>query len=189
MTGRTELIYLSEELFQVVEIVRKRLGMSRSGFYRYCVMTYLESKNLLSTQLKPETSNTKKTGGSSKWKFAAWNAEESGTTKATQPIALDVQTPTVEAVRTNSTEENSENGKLTRRANHGEKAQNPNLAKKILRAYTKTQEQKKTILRGSPENAERSITKRSFKSSWHIKCNREKTCRKCSPQKKTNMDS
>jgi len=62
MTGRTELVYLSEELFQLVETVRKKLGMSRSAFYRHCIMTYLESKSLLSTHLKQEPPTIKRKG-------------------------------------------------------------------------------------------------------------------------------
>jgi len=37
MKGRTELVYLSENLFLLAERIRQDLGMSRSGFYRYCV--------------------------------------------------------------------------------------------------------------------------------------------------------
>lgn len=54
MTGRTELVYLPDEIFKLVEKVREKFGMSRSGFYRHCIMTYLESKNLLSTHLKQD---------------------------------------------------------------------------------------------------------------------------------------
>jgi len=52
MTGRTELVYLSEELFQLVEGIRNKLGMNRSAFYRHCIITYLETKSLVSTHLK-----------------------------------------------------------------------------------------------------------------------------------------
>ncbi|MGO9645894.1 MAG: hypothetical protein ACLPY5_14255 [Candidatus Bathyarchaeia archaeon] len=52
MQARTELVYLPEELFQLVEGVRTKLGMNRSAFYRHCIMTYLESKSLVSTHLK-----------------------------------------------------------------------------------------------------------------------------------------
>lgn len=52
MTGRTELVYLPEELFRLVEDLRTKLGMNRSAFYRHCILTYLESKSLLSTHLK-----------------------------------------------------------------------------------------------------------------------------------------
>jgi metal-responsive CopG/Arc/MetJ family transcriptional regulator len=52
MNGRTELVYLPEELFQLVEGIRNKLGMNRSAFYRHCIMTYLESKSLVSTHLK-----------------------------------------------------------------------------------------------------------------------------------------
>jgi metal-responsive CopG/Arc/MetJ family transcriptional regulator len=52
MRGRTELVYLPEELFQLVEGIRNKLGMNRSAFYRHCIITYLESKSLVSTHLE-----------------------------------------------------------------------------------------------------------------------------------------
>jgi len=52
MKGKTELVYLPEELFRIVETVRNKLGMNRSAFYRHCIMTYLESRNLLSAHMK-----------------------------------------------------------------------------------------------------------------------------------------
>jgi metal-responsive CopG/Arc/MetJ family transcriptional regulator len=61
MTGRTELVYLPEELFRLVEGVRSKLGMNRSAFYRHCIMTYLESKSLVSSDLKQ--AQKKKTRG------------------------------------------------------------------------------------------------------------------------------
>jgi hypothetical protein len=65
MTGRTELVYLPEELFLLVEGVRSRLGMNRSAFYRHCIITYLESKSLISTHLKQTPPpNSKKILGS-----------------------------------------------------------------------------------------------------------------------------
>ncbi|OGD52607.1 hypothetical protein A3K80_03880 [Candidatus Bathyarchaeota archaeon RBG_13_38_9] len=64
MTGRTELVYLPDEIFKLVEKVREKFGMSRSGFYRHCIMTYLESKSLLSTFVKQESNKEKKRGSS-----------------------------------------------------------------------------------------------------------------------------
>jgi len=52
MKGRTELVYLSEDLFLLVEGIRKNLGMSRSGFYRYCILRTLDSMDVLSTRAK-----------------------------------------------------------------------------------------------------------------------------------------
>jgi len=48
--GRTELVYLSDDLFELGEEVRKKLGLSRSGFYRYCILKTLDSLNILSTR-------------------------------------------------------------------------------------------------------------------------------------------
>jgi hypothetical protein len=68
MTGRTELVYLPDEPFRLVEEIRARLGMNRSAFYRHCIMTYLESKSLVSTHLKqaPILSAKKTFGAKSK---------------------------------------------------------------------------------------------------------------------------
>jgi len=63
MKGRTELVYLPEELFRLVETIRNKLGMNRSAFYRHCIMTYLESKNLLSINMKT-TAAPRKTSAS-----------------------------------------------------------------------------------------------------------------------------
>ena len=56
MKGRTELVYLSENLFLLAERIRQDLGMSRSGFYRYCVLKTLDSMNVLSTRAKQSIS-------------------------------------------------------------------------------------------------------------------------------------
>ena len=52
MNGRTELVYLPDEIFQLAEKTRTKLGMKRSAFYRHCIMNYLETKNLMSIHLK-----------------------------------------------------------------------------------------------------------------------------------------
>jgi hypothetical protein len=66
MRGRTELVCLSEEIFQLAEKTRKKFGMNRSAFYRFCIMAYLESKSLLSAHLKQDHSNTKRKGETSR---------------------------------------------------------------------------------------------------------------------------
>ena len=50
--GRTELVYLSEDLFEIVEKVRKEIGLSSSGFFRYCIVKVLNDMNVLSTKAK-----------------------------------------------------------------------------------------------------------------------------------------
>ena len=65
MTGRVELVYLPDEIFKLVEKVREKFGMSRSGFYRHCIMTYLESKSLLPNFARKNQSVSKKKRGSS----------------------------------------------------------------------------------------------------------------------------
>lgn len=50
--GKTELVYLHQVLFDIAERVRKELGLSRSGFYRYCILRTLDSMSVLSTKVK-----------------------------------------------------------------------------------------------------------------------------------------
>lgn len=45
--GRTELVYLRENLFRIAEEARKSLGLSRSGFYRYCIIRTLQELGYL----------------------------------------------------------------------------------------------------------------------------------------------
>jgi ACT domain-containing protein len=52
MSGKTHLVYLTEDLFDIAETVRKQLGLSRSGFYRYCVLKTLDSMSVLSAKAK-----------------------------------------------------------------------------------------------------------------------------------------
>lgn len=54
--GKTELVYLKRDLFEMAEAVRKELGLSRSGFYRYCILRTLDSMSVLSTKLKEKLS-------------------------------------------------------------------------------------------------------------------------------------
>ena len=50
--GRSEMVYLKKDLFDTAEAVRKELGLSRSGFYRYCILRTLDSISVLSTKVK-----------------------------------------------------------------------------------------------------------------------------------------
>lgn len=50
--GKNELVYLKQDLFEISERVRKELGLTRSGFYRYCILRTLDSMSILSTKLK-----------------------------------------------------------------------------------------------------------------------------------------
>ena len=54
--SKTELVCLSQDLFILAEKVRKNLGISRSGFYRYCIMKTLDSMSVLSARAKESTS-------------------------------------------------------------------------------------------------------------------------------------
>jgi hypothetical protein len=50
--GTRQLVWLSTDLFELTEIVRKKWGMSRSGFYRYAVTQLLQELSILSTKAK-----------------------------------------------------------------------------------------------------------------------------------------
>jgi hypothetical protein len=54
--GSGQLVWLSNDLFELTEIVRAKLGLSRSGFYRYCILKTLDSMNVLSTRAKQSIS-------------------------------------------------------------------------------------------------------------------------------------
>ena len=60
------MVCLSEQIFQLAEKAREKLGMNRSAFYRHCILSYLESKSLLSTYMKEKPSFAKKKGDASK---------------------------------------------------------------------------------------------------------------------------
>ena len=49
---KSEMVYLKEDLFELAENVRKEMGLSRSGFYRYCILHTLDSMSILSTRIK-----------------------------------------------------------------------------------------------------------------------------------------
>jgi hypothetical protein len=51
-TGVRRLVWLSTELDTTVENVRTKLGMSKSGFYRYAVIHLLQEMSILSTKAK-----------------------------------------------------------------------------------------------------------------------------------------
>ena len=52
--GKRGLVYLKTYLFETAELVRKKLGLSRSGFYRYCVIRTLDSMSVLSKKVKED---------------------------------------------------------------------------------------------------------------------------------------
>jgi hypothetical protein len=54
--GSRQLVWLSNDLFELTEIVRGKLGLSRSGFYRYCILKTLDSMSVLSTKAKQSMS-------------------------------------------------------------------------------------------------------------------------------------
>jgi len=50
--GVRRLLWLPKELDEVIEETRKKLGMSKSAFYRYAVTRLLEEMSVLSTKAK-----------------------------------------------------------------------------------------------------------------------------------------
>ena len=50
--SKPELVHLPQPLWEIVERARLQLGMSRSGFFKYCILRTLEDMSLLSTELK-----------------------------------------------------------------------------------------------------------------------------------------
>ena len=51
-TGKRQLVWLPNDLFELTEVVRKKFGMSRSGFYRYAITQLLQDLSVLSTKAK-----------------------------------------------------------------------------------------------------------------------------------------
>ncbi|MEM2150953.1 MAG: hypothetical protein QXG68_05435 [Candidatus Bathyarchaeia archaeon] len=49
-TGVRRVVWIPNELDEIIESVRKRLGISRSGFYRNAVLRYLESLSVISSR-------------------------------------------------------------------------------------------------------------------------------------------
>ena len=52
--GTRQLVWLPMDLFELTEIVRKKWGMSRSGFYRYAITQLLQELSVLSTKAKED---------------------------------------------------------------------------------------------------------------------------------------
>ena len=52
--GARRLVWLPTELDKTVELVRTRLGMSKSAFYRYAITRLLQEMSILSTKAKEE---------------------------------------------------------------------------------------------------------------------------------------
>ena len=50
--GERRTFWLRNDLDVLVEETRKKLGMSKSGFYRYAVIRLLEEMSVLSTKAK-----------------------------------------------------------------------------------------------------------------------------------------
>ncbi|MGO9644793.1 MAG: hypothetical protein ACLPY5_08615 [Candidatus Bathyarchaeia archaeon] len=50
--GSRQVVWLSNDLVQITETVRAQLGLSKSGFYRYCILRTLDSMDVLSTKAK-----------------------------------------------------------------------------------------------------------------------------------------
>ena len=53
-TGTRQLVWLPNNLFVLTEIVRRKIGMSRSGFYRYAITQLLQDLSVLSARAKDE---------------------------------------------------------------------------------------------------------------------------------------
>jgi ACT domain-containing protein len=50
--GTRQLVWLPNDLFELTENARKKLGISRSAFYRYSIMQLLQQLSVLSTKVK-----------------------------------------------------------------------------------------------------------------------------------------
>lgn len=51
-SGRMESVWLPNTLYGISEETRKKLGMSKSAFYRYAITRLLEEMSILSTKVK-----------------------------------------------------------------------------------------------------------------------------------------
>ena len=51
-TGKRQLVWLPNDLFELTELVRKKWGLSRSGFYRYAITQLLQELSVLSAKAK-----------------------------------------------------------------------------------------------------------------------------------------
>lgn len=49
-SGVRRVVWVPNELDEIIEKVRKKLGISRSGFYRNAVLRYLESLSVISSK-------------------------------------------------------------------------------------------------------------------------------------------
>lgn len=52
MRGKGESLYVSEEVLRLAKQVGRRLGLSKSGLYRYCLLHTLQELGVLSEILK-----------------------------------------------------------------------------------------------------------------------------------------
>ena len=53
--GERRTFWVSNNLDAIIEEVRKKLGLSKSAFYRYAVVRLLEEMSILSTKAKEVT--------------------------------------------------------------------------------------------------------------------------------------
>jgi hypothetical protein len=51
-----ESVWLQNGLYDMIEETRKKLGMTKSGFYRYAITRLLQEMSVLSTKAKEEAS-------------------------------------------------------------------------------------------------------------------------------------
>jgi hypothetical protein len=58
MRGRSDLVYLPHEIFQIAESARDRLGMNRTAFYRYCIVKVLDEMGLLKERINERKEST-----------------------------------------------------------------------------------------------------------------------------------
>jgi len=55
--GQRRTFWIPNGLDAIIEEVRQRVGMSKSGFYRYAVVRLLEEMSVLSTKAKEDSGN------------------------------------------------------------------------------------------------------------------------------------
>jgi len=55
--GVRQLVWLPKDLFELTEKTRKKLGMSKSGFYRYAIIDLLRGMGAFSNELIEDIQN------------------------------------------------------------------------------------------------------------------------------------
>jgi len=56
--GRMESVWMSNTFFSMAEETRRKLGMTRSGFYRYAITRLLEEMSVLSSKAHEQEAKT-----------------------------------------------------------------------------------------------------------------------------------